>query len=54
MRCVCKEGVGGGGGRGVIIKAGSKGRKSAPKVGSKFGQSNSNTKHSPIGMKFGT
>ena len=37
-----------------IIKAGSKGRKSGPKVGSKFGQSNNNTKHAPIGMKFGT
>ena len=29
---------------GVIIKAGSKGRESGPKVGSKFGQSNNNTK----------
>ena len=27
----------------VIIKAGSKGRESGPKVGSKFGQSNNNT-----------
>ena len=38
----------------VIIKAGSKGRESGPKVGSKFGQSNNNTKLAPIGMKFGT
>ena len=37
----------------VIIKAGSKGRESGPKVGSKFGQSNNNTKLAPIGMKFG-
>ena len=36
------------------INAGSKGRKSGPKVGSKFGQSNNNTKHAPIGIKFGT
>ena len=38
----------------VIIKAGSKGRKSGPKIGSKFGQSNNNTKLAPIGMKCGT
>ena len=38
----------------MIIKAGSKGRESGPKAGSKFGQSNNNTKLAPIGMKFGT
>ena len=36
----------------VIIKAGSKSRESGPKVRSKFGQSNNNTKLAPIGMKF--
>ena len=40
--------------KGVIIKAGSKGRRSGPKVGRKFGQSNNNTKLAHIGMKFGT
>ena len=40
--------------KGMIIKAGSKGRESGPKVGSKFGQSNNNTKLALIGMKFGT
>ena len=39
---------------GEIIKAGSKGQKSGPKVESQFGQSNNNTKLAPIGMKFGT
>ena len=39
--------------RGEYKKAGSKGRESGSKVGSKFGQSNNNTKHAPIGMKFG-
>ena len=38
----------------VIIKAESKGRESGPKIRSKFGQSNNNTKLAPIGMKFGT
>ena len=38
----------------MIIKAGSEGRKSGPKFGSKFGQSSNNTKLAPIGMKFGT
>ena len=37
----------------MIIKAGSKGRKSGPKVGSKFRHSNNNIKLTPIGMKFG-
>ena len=38
----------------VIIKAESKGQESGPKVGSKFGQSNNNTKLAPIRMTFGT
>ena len=35
-------------------KAGSKGRISLPKLGSKFGQSNNNIKHASIMIKFGT